>query len=61
MAERVVWTGPWILTPVYRLYDWWISRWIRHDCAKHPVTCRLPWSLGLWWIDREAWTEWVED
>ena len=54
-------TGPFLLRPLWHLYGWWITRWITHDCDKQPVTCRLPSSLWIGWIDREQWTEEVDD
>lgn len=57
---RLRFTGPFFLTPLWRLNVWWDSRWIGHDCDKQPITCRLPCPMPLlhhidrWCVDLAA-------
>lgn len=48
MLVRVLrwsWPGWWF-------YYWFVRRWIRHDCDRQPITCRLEvFTRCDWWLD----------
>jgi len=50
--------GPFPLIPLWQAHHWFISRWVRHDCEKQPITCRLEWFSNIdpfkrWTVDDE--------